>query len=188
MRRVGRALGVEAMSLYNHVADKDDLLDALVDRVLEEIELPSPGSEWKEAMRRRAWSARAALGRHPWAIRLLESGSRSSSARRLDYFDAVLRTLRAAGFGNQLAMRGFATLDAYVFGWILQQSSLAFQDDESLREVGADLLRQMADRYPDLTEVTTEVMGSGYDHDAEFAWGLELILEGLERRAELQEG
>lgn len=183
MRRVGHALGVEAMSLYNHVADKDDLLGALLERVLEQIELPEPGSEWRAAMRMRAASAREAFARHPWAIRLLESRSQNSSPRRLAYFDAVLGTLMAAGFDHQLAMRAFATLDAYVFGWILQQSSLAFDDDESLREVGEDLRRQMAEGYPHLTAVTTLVMGSGYDPDAEFEWGLELILEALARRA-----
>lgn len=182
MRSLGRALGVEAMSLYNHVEGKDDLLDSLVDRVLAEIELPTPGEEWKEAMRRRAASARDAFGRHPWAIRLLESRSQQSSPRRLAYFDAVLGTLREAGFANALAMRAFSTLDAYIFGYILQQSGLAFQDDAELEEVGEDLLRQLADGYPHLASVTREVLGTGYDHDQEFAFGLELILEGLERR------
>ena len=183
MRRVGRKLGVEAMSLYNHVADKNDLLGRLLERVLEQIELPEPGAEWRAAMRMRATSAREVFARHSWAIRLLESRSENSSPRRLAYFDVVLGALVAAGFENQLAMRAFATLDAYVFGWILQQSSLAFHDDASLRQVGGDLLVQMADRYPHLTAVTTEVMGSGYDHDAEFAWGLELILDALAARA-----
>lgn len=188
MRQVGRRLGVEAMSLYNHVADKDDLLGALLERVLEQIELPKPGSEWRAAMRMRATSAREVFAQHSWAIRLLESRSQNSSPRRLAYFDVVLGALVAAGFENQLAMRAFAMLDAYVFGWILQQSSLAFDDDASLRGVGADLLGQMAEGYPHLTAVTTEVMGSGYDHDAEFEWGLELILEALARRVEARQG
>lgn len=182
MRRIGRALGVEAMSLYNHVADKDDLLDGLVERVLMEIELPEPGREWRDEVRRRYRSARGAFARHPWAIRLLESRSEGSSPRRLQYFDAMLGTFREADFSGPLAMRAFSILDAYLFGFVLQQNSLAFQDEDSLQEVGADLLRQMGERYPHLAAVTVDVLASGYDHDAEFEFGLELILDALEAR------
>lgn len=185
MRRLGQTLKVEAMSLYNHVSSKDDLLDGIVDLVLSEMELPRPDDDWKAAMRRRARSARAVLSRHPWAIGLLESRTNSSSPRRLGYYDAVLGALRGAGFSNQLAMRAFSILDAYIAGFIVQERGLAFRDDADLQQVGADLLRQMADAYPNLTAVTTEVMATGYDYDREFAFGLELIIDGLERaRAE----
>ncbi len=188
MRRIGRAMGVEAMSLYKHVADKDDILDGLVDRVLEAIELPAPDDPWREAMHRRARSAREVFSRHPWAIGLLESRAANSSPRRLAYFDTILGILRHAGFPNELAMRGFSMLDAYIFGYILQEHRLAFRDDASLQAVGEDLLRQMADRYPHLTAVTRDVLASGFDHAAEFAFGVELILEGLARRLASSKG
>ena len=181
MRRLGQALKVEAMSLYNHVAGKDDLLDGIVELVLSEMDLPRPGDEWKDAMRRRARSARDVLSRHPWAIGLLESRTSNSSPRRLGYYDAVLGVLRGAGFSNQLAMRAFSILDAYIAGFIVQQRGLAFRDDADLQRVGADLLRQMANAYPNLTAVTTAVMATGYDYDREFEFGLELIIDALER-------
>jgi AcrR family transcriptional regulator len=182
MRRLGQTMGVEAMSLYKHVADKDALLDVLLERVLEAIELPLPGDDWRAGMRRRAMSARAVFARHSWAIGLLESRAQDSSPRRLAYFDGILGALRAAGFSNQLAMRAFSMLDAYIYGYILQEHSLAFRDDASLQEVGEDLLRQMADRYPHLTAVTQDVLAAGFDHGAEFAFGVEVLLDAFDRR------
>lgn len=184
MRRLGQVMGVEAMSLYKHVTDKDAILDGLVERVLEQIVVPSPDDEWKDAMRRRARSAREAFARHPWAVGLIESRASNSSPRRLAYFDGILGALRRAGFSNTLAMRGFSILDAYIYGFIRQEHSLAFSDDDSLQEVGAELLRQMADRYPHLTAVTRDTMAAGYDHAQEFEFGLDLILDALERRRE----
>lgn len=186
MRSLGRQLGVEAMSLYNHVAGKDDILDAIVERVLAEIVLPSPGVDWKTAMRVRAASARQVFSRHPWAIGLLESRVENSSPQRLGYYDRILGALREAGFSNDLAMRGFSVLDAYLYGFILQERSLAFEDDAGLEEVGADLLRQMADAYPHLTAVTREALAAGYDFAEQFAFGLDLILDALERRRDEQ--
>lgn len=181
MRRLGQAMGVEAMSLYKHVADKEAILDGIVERVLGHIVVPSATDDWRDAMRQRAHSARDVFARHPWATGLLESRAANSSPRRLAYFDGILGALRGAGFSNQLAMRAFALLDAYIYGFILQERSLAFQDDESLQAVGEDLLRQMANQYPHLTAVTREVLTSGYDRGEEFAFGLEFILDGLER-------
>ncbi|MCB2223703.1 MAG: TetR/AcrR family transcriptional regulator C-terminal domain-containing protein [Actinobacteria bacterium] len=180
MRRLGRHLGVEAMSLYNHVANKDDLLDGVIDLVLAEIDLPSPGDDWKDAMRRRAESARAVFHRHPWAVGLLEAHSETSTPRRLGYFDTVLGALRDAGFSGRSAMRGFSIVDAYIYGSILQESNLGFDDDASLEEIGTDLLRQMADAYPHLAEVTCEMLREGYDHAVEFTFGLDLILDALD--------
>jgi AcrR family transcriptional regulator len=182
MRRLGHAMHVEAMSLYKHVADKDDILDGVVERVLEAIALPEPQDDWRAGMRRRAESARAVFAKHPWAVGLLESRAQDSSPRRLTYFDSILGALRAAGFSNQLAMRAFSMLDAYIYGFILQEHSLAFRDDESLKEVGEDLLRQMADRYPHLTAVTQDVLATGYDHAEEFAFGIELLLDAFDER------
>jgi AcrR family transcriptional regulator len=182
MRKVGQRLGVEAMSLYNHVANKDDMLDGMVEAVLSEIAIPSPEDEWKDAMRRRAASAREVFLRHPWAMGLLESRPQNSSPQRLTYYDAVLGALRRAGFDTLLAMRAFSVLDAYIFGFILQELSLVFDDQESLEEVGEDLMRQMADAYPHLTEVTSQVMSEGYDFAEEFRFGLDVIIEAFEAR------
>jgi AcrR family transcriptional regulator len=183
MRRLGRELGVEAMALYNHVANKDAILDGVVEVVLAKITVPSPDDDWKEAMRTRAASAREVFLRHPWAMGILESRPQNSSPQRLGYYDAVLGALRNAGFGSRLAMRAFSILDAYIFGFILQEQSIAFDnDDDSLQEIGEDLLRQMADAYPHLSAATTDAMTEGYDYSAEFEFGLDLILEALERQ------
>lgn len=182
MRRLGQRLQVEAMSLYNHVANKDEILDGLAEMVLGEIEVPSPGEDWQDGMRRRASSARAAFRRHPWAMGLVERHSTSTSPQRLGYHDAILGVLRTAGFDDRLAMRAFSILDAYIFGFILQELNLSFDDDASLQEVGADLLRQMAESYPHLTQVTADAMAQGYDQVDEFRFGLDLILDALERQ------
>lgn len=181
MRRIAGELGVEAMALYNHVANKDAILDGLVEIVLGEIELPLPDEDWKAGMRRRARSARAVYARHPWAVGLLEARPSNSSARRLGYYDAVLGSLRSAGFDDRLAMRAFSILDAYIFGFIVQERSLAFDDEASLGDVGKDLLDQMAGAYPHLTAATTAAMEGGYDFAEEFRFGLDLLLDALER-------
>jgi AcrR family transcriptional regulator len=182
MRKIGQRLGVEAMSLYNHVANKDEILNGLVEMILGQIEIPSPEGDWKEGMRRRASSAREVFRRHPWAMGLVESYSRNSGPQRLQYHDAVLGSLHKAGFDDRLAMRTFSILDAYIFGFILQELSMDFEDQESLEEIGADLLRQMAASYPNLTRVTATAMSEGYDHAGEFRFGLDLILDALERQ------
>jgi AcrR family transcriptional regulator len=181
MRRIGRELGVEAMSLYNHVAGKDDLLDGIVQYVLGEMEVPAPGEDWREAIRTRARSARDVFARHPWAMGLLEARSENSSPLRLDYYDSVLGSLREAGFDPATAIRAFSIVDAFIFGFILQELSLSFGTTEELDEVGTDLLRQLAGSYPYLAEATTFAMESGYDLAAEFEFGLDLIVDGLER-------
>jgi AcrR family transcriptional regulator len=182
MRKVGERLGVEAMSLYNHVANKDDMLDGLVEAVIAEIDIPSPDDDWKDGVRRRAASAREVFLRHPWAMGLLESRPQNSSPQRLTYYDATLGALMRAGFDSRLAMRAFSIVDAYMFGFILQELSLVFDDQESLEEVGEDLMRQMADAYPHLTEATADAMADGYDFAAEFGFGLEVVIEALEAR------
>jgi AcrR family transcriptional regulator len=179
MRRIGGALGVEGMALYNHVANKDDILDGIVERVLGEIPLPSPDGEWKDEMRRRAAAARKVFLRHPWAIGLLESRHTGSSPTRLGYFDAVLGCLRAAGFTPTLSMRAFSVIDSYLYGFILQEISLPFDDPDSLEAVGEDLLHQMADSYPYLTEATVRAMEEGWEYPEQFRFGLDLILDAL---------
>ena len=185
MRRIGRALGVEGMALYNHVANKDDILDGIVERVLVEIPRPSSEGDWKDEMRERAVAARRVFLRHPWAIGLLEARYAGSSPARLGYFDAVLSCLRTAGFTPTLAMRAFSIIDSFLYGFILQELSLPFDDSASLEEVGEDLLRQMADAYPHLTEATVQAMEDGWDYAEQFRFGLDLILDALgDSRAE----
>jgi AcrR family transcriptional regulator len=182
MRKLARALGVEAMSLYNHVANKDDLLDGLVDLVLGEIGPPPRAAGWRAAMRRRALAARAVFVRHPWAIGLVESRTRPGPAT-LRHHDAVLGCLRAAGFSVALAAHAYSLLDSYIYGFALQQASLPFTTAAEAAEVAADIRRQFpADAYPHPTEMAVQhVLQPGYDHADEFEFGLDLILDGLDR-------
>jgi AcrR family transcriptional regulator len=182
MRKLGEALGVEAMSLYNHVANKDELLDGMVDLVFGEIDLPSSGADWKTAMRRRAVSVRQALSRHRWAIGLMESRT-SPGPATLRHHDAVIGSLRAAGFSVEMAAHAFSVLDSYIYGFALQEASLPFETGEETAELAQAILKQMPpDEYPHLTELTVEhILQPGYDYGNEFEFGLNLILDGLAR-------
>ena len=182
MRKLGAALGVEAMSLYNHVANKEEILDGLVDLVTREIEVPLDEPDWREAMRRRADSVRAALARHPWATSLMESRANPGPAT-LRHHDAVIGVLRRAGFSIAMAAHAFSLIDSYLYGFALQESNLPFENTEELANLADDILRQLpADEFPWLTEMITEhALQPGYDYGNEFAYGLELILDGLAR-------
>ncbi len=184
MRRLARELGVEAMSLYHHVASKEDILDGMIDRVFAEIELPAEGTEWKPAMRARARSARAALTRHPWAISLMESRS-SPGPATLRHHDAVLGSCRRAGFSVAMAAHAFSLIDSYIYGFVLQEVNLPFDDSSDLEQVvGSMMLPFSADDYPHLVELTTEhILEPGYSYGDEFEYGLGLILDGLEAAA-----
>src|SRR3954462_7824026 len=129
MRRLGEELGVEAMSLYKHVANKDDLLDGMVDLVFAEIELPSGDTDWRTTMRGRAVSARSALRRHPWATALMQSRT-APGAATLRHHDTVIGTLRGAGFSVVLWAHAFSATDAYVYGFARQERSLPFETAE----------------------------------------------------------
>jgi AcrR family transcriptional regulator len=182
MRRLGEELGVEAMSLYKHVANKEALLDGMVDLVFAEIELPSGDTDWRTAMRDRAISARAALVRHPWATALMQSRTQPGPAT-LAHHDAVIGTLRGAGFSIGLTAHAFSALDAYVYGFALQQRSLPFDTLEEAQEVGRQMFARMpAGAYPHLTELTVQhILQPGYDYGDEFEYGLDLLLDGLGR-------
>lgn len=182
MRKLAGRLGVEAMSLYHHVANKDEILGGMVDLVFAEIELPESSDDWKPAMRRRALSARAALSRHPWAIGLMDSRVDPGPAT-LRHHDAVIGSLRHGGFSVAMAAHAFSLLDSYIYGFVLQELNLPFDGPEELEEIGETMLRQMpADAYPHLTELMVEhALKPGYAYADEFAFGLELILDGLER-------
>ncbi len=182
MRRLGDAVGVEAMSLYNHVANKDDLLDGMIDLVFAEIELPSSDEDWRSAMRRRALSVRQTLSRHRWAIGLMESRS-SPGPATLRHHDTVLGCLRRAGFSVELAAHAFSALDSYIYGFALQERNLPFNTPEETAELAQAIMAQVpADEYPHLAELTLEhVLQPGYDYGEEFEYGLDLLLDGLER-------
>jgi AcrR family transcriptional regulator len=183
MRKLAKALGVEAMSLYNHVANKDDLIDGLIDLVFDEIDAPRPGVEWRTALHRRATSTREALRRHPWANGLMEGRARPgpSSAR---VHEAVLRCLREAGFSVADTARAYSIQDSFIYGFALQERSLpAFESAEVGAEV-ADRVMRLVDRevLPYTAEmVDIHVRAGGYNLTAEFEFGLGLILDGLER-------
>jgi|SRR5580693_2669777 AcrR family transcriptional regulator len=182
MRKLGEVLGVEAMSLYNHVANKDELLDAMVDLVFGEIDLPPAGAPWRTAMRQRAVSARQALARHRWAIALMESRT-SPGPATLRHHDAVIGSLRDAGFSVELAAHAFSLLDSYTYGFALQEATLPFDTAEQTAELAEMIMAQFpAGLYPHLAELTvTHVLQPGYDYGNEYDFGLDLILDGLER-------
>jgi AcrR family transcriptional regulator len=182
MRKLGEALGVEAMSLYNHLARKDELLDGMVDLVFSEIDLPSGGADWKTAMRQRAASARQALSRHPWAIGLMQSRTTPGPAT-LRHHDAVIGSLRQAGFSVEMAAHAFSLLDSYTCGFALQEASLPFGTAEQTADLAEMIMAQFpSHEYPHLSELTvSHVLQPGYDYGDEYEFGLDLILDGLEQ-------
>jgi len=182
MRRLSQELGGGAMSLYNHVANKEDLLDAMIDVVFSEIEPPSGKDGWYPAMRRRALSVRAILSRHRWAIGLMESRT-SPGPATLRHHDAVLGCLRNAGFSLELAAHAYSALDSYIYGFALQERGLPFDSPEEAAELAQVMSAQFpADEYPHLAEFTLgHVLQPGYDFADEYEFGLDLVLDGLER-------
>ena len=183
MRKLGQEVGVEAMSLYNHVRNKEELLNGMIDIVFGEIDLPAADAEWSAAMRQRAISARQALKRHPWAIGLMESRAQPGPAT-LRHHDSVLRNLRTAGFSVELAAHAYSVLDSYIYGFTLNELTLPFDNSpERVAEVAGNIMREMpAGEYPYLTEMAVEhAMKPGYDYGDEFEFGLALILEGIRK-------
>ncbi|WP_149361521.1 TetR/AcrR family transcriptional regulator [Lolliginicoccus suaedae] len=183
MRALAKELGVEAMSLYHHIANKDALLDAMVDHVFSEISLPCPEAGWREGMLQRARSARATLREHPWALGLMDSRSTPGPAT-LRHHDAVLGCLRRNGFTIPLAARAVSLLDSYIYGFVLQESALPFANADELATIAEGILAApaIAEEYPHLTELITEhALKPGYAYGDEFDRGLDLILDGLER-------
>jgi AcrR family transcriptional regulator len=187
MRKLASELGVEAMSLYYHVKSKDDVLDGMVEVVIGEMALPpadGTGAGWKTALRERAHSAREALGRHPWAISLIDSRTTQATLR---YHDAVIGALRAAGFSIAMAAHAMSLLDSYVHGFALQEASLPLDEAGDIGAVTEGILaqRQMMQSYPNLAEMAvTLVLQPGYAYGNEFDFGVGLILDGLETALE----
>ena len=182
IRSLAGQLGVKPMSVYYHVANKDEILDGIVDLVFAEFDLPAPGGDWRAEMHRRAVSARAVLRRHPWAVGLLQTRT-SPGPATLRHHDAFIGTLRRAGFSVEMTAHAYALIDSYVFGFALSEAALPIDGPESVAEVAGSMMpRDAADRYPHLVEFTTEhILQPGYDFGAEFEYGLDLILDGLAR-------
>jgi AcrR family transcriptional regulator len=181
MRKLASALKVEAMSLYNHVANKDELLDGMVDVVIGEITRPTLGGDWKTAMRARATSALAVMTAHPWAPMLVVSRI-SVGPNMLAYIDATLGALREAGFSWWETDRAWNAIDNYLYGFAIQQQNFPVNPDEYPSAAAAYLPMLPADTYPFMHALTVQVADGAHDGTLDFGFGLELILDGLERR------
>jgi AcrR family transcriptional regulator len=179
MRKLAQSLGVEAMSLYHHVANKTDILDGMVDLVFAEVELPSFDIEWVAAMSNRATSLRAALQRHPWAVTLMDSRT-SPGPFTLRHHDAVIGCCLHAGFSMAMTAHAFALMDSYIHGFVVQEVNLPFDEDADMDAMVAMIVPQLAD-YPHLAQFTAQhVLQPGYRFGNEFAFGLNLILNALD--------
>jgi AcrR family transcriptional regulator len=181
MRQLAGMLQVAPMALYRHIANKDDLVDAMIDVVFGEIGLPSGGTDWKTAMRERAMTLRDVLARHRWAIGLMESRRRPGPAN-LRHHDAVIGKLRAAGFDIAMAAHAYSLLDSYIYGFAITKMNLPFDTSAEVVGVAQDMLEPFtANEYPNLVEFITEhAMKPGYDYGDEFEYGLDRILDSLE--------
>ena len=189
MRSVAQRLGVTPMSLYNHVANKEELLDGMVDAVFAEFYAPVPGAEWRSELRRRAITAREALNRHPWAVGLMDS-RRNAGSETLLHHDAVIGCLREAGFSLTLTGHAFAVLDAHLYGFLVQEVSMPFEPGQDLAELGNQIVAALPEgQLPYFREFTLEhALQPGYDFGDEFEVGLDLILDGLARKLGLLHG
>ena len=194
MRKLADELGAGAMSLYHYVPNKEDLLDGMVDLVFEEIELPSAGGDWRTAMRRRAISTREVLNRHRWAVGVMESRATPGPAS-FRLHNAVLGCLREGGFSIELTIQAYSVIDAYMYGFALQEKTVPFEDAEGAAAVASEQARKfaeeaeaqqsaaMAEEFPYLAEVVAgHVAKVGYDFAEAFEYGLDLILDALEQR------
>lgn len=179
MRRLGQLLGVEAMSLYKHVADKEDLLDGIADLVMAEIEPPVTDPDWRAAIRRSAISAHDALRTHPWAGPVIESRLHPGPAR-LRYLDAVIGVLRAAGFSLPMVANVFMALDSHIYGFTMQEQNVPFAMEDA-PQVVAMLARTIFADYPHVFAMAELAAAGGKSIPVDFEFGLDLLLDGLER-------
>ena len=183
IRSLAQSLGVKPMSVYYYVANKEEILDGIVDLVFDDIELPVVGGDWRAEIRRRARSARRVLRQHPWAIGLMESRT-SPGPATLRHHDAVIGTLRAAGFSPELTAHAYALLDGYTYGFALQEAGLPFEGSDAVADIAEPIMERFASgEYPHLVAMATDYyLQPGYDFADEFEWGLDLILDGLDQR------
>jgi AcrR family transcriptional regulator len=181
MRTLADELGTAPMSLYRHVANKEDLLDAMIDVVFGEIDVSSGQPDWKAEMRQRAIATRAALSRHRWANGLMESRAHPGPANSR-YHNAFMGCLREAGFPFRQAVHAYNAVQSYTYGFCLQEMHLGFETPEESVELAATALGDHAEEYPYIAEVAAEFAKSGgYDYDQEFEVALDLILGAIEQ-------
>ena len=184
IRRLATELGVKPMTIYHHIANKQAILDGMIDVVFSEIDLPPADVDWRTAIRRRSISVRRVLARHPWATPLMESRT-TPGAATLRHHDEVLGCFRRAGFSLPLTAHAYAVIDSYVYGFALQEANLPFHGGEQIGELAETMLEPFpADEFPHLVEFTVgHVLQPGYDFAASFEFGLDLLLDGLANAA-----
>ena len=184
IRKLATALDVGPMTIYHHVANKEAIIDGMVDLVFAEIDVPPTDTDWKTAMRHRARSARTVLAGHPWATPLMESRT-TPGPETLRHHDAVLGCLRRAGFSIELTAHAYALVDSYIYGFALQEANLPATGGVEMADLATSITDHLPPgEYPHLLELTTEhILQPGYDFSAEFEFGLDLILDGLETAA-----
>lgn len=185
IRKLADALGSKPMTLYSHVENKDDILDGMVDVVFGEIDLPSLDEPWRAGIEARCRSARDVLARHPWAVPLMES-RRSPGPRTLRHHDAVLACLFGGGLSTPIVAHAYAVIDAFVYGFAIQESSLPSGGaGDEVQELAGDMVAQMdPEAYPHLAALAVDhVMQPGYDFGSSFEVGLAIVLDGIERLA-----
>lgn len=183
IRRLAEALGVKPMTIYHHVPSKEEIVDGMVDRVFAEITLPNSELDWRTAIRERCVSTREVLRRHPWASPLMES-RRTPGPATLRHHDAVIATFRRGGLSWELTAHAYAIIDSYLYGFALEEANLPGGGEEEIVELAGELIEEAFAAYPALAAFTTEwVMRPGYSFGASFGFGLDLIIEGLDRAA-----
>jgi AcrR family transcriptional regulator len=181
MRKLGQVLGFEAMSLYNHVANKDDVLDGILDLVLDECKPPSPAGDWDTAIRRSAVSVHDALRRHPWAASLLMS-PRHARPGRMRYMDSLLGRLREAGFSAETTYSAYHVLDGHIFGFSLWETSHDYTAEEISKFAETFARAVPAGEYPYLHEHAEQHFREGRHREVSaFELGLDLIVDGLRK-------
>ena len=185
IRKIAEEIDVKPMTIYHHVPNKEAIIDGMVDLVFSEIDLPPGDTDWRPAIRRRAASARVVLARHPWAAPLMESRT-SPGPATLRHHDAVLGCLRSGGFSIEMTAHAYALIDAFIYGFALQEASLPATGGDEMADFAQSMTAAMpVGEYPNLVEFTAEhVLQPGYDFAHEFDFGLDLILDGLERFAD----
>jgi AcrR family transcriptional regulator len=181
IRKLATALDTKPMSIYHYVANKEAIVDGMVDMVFSEIDLPKTDIDWKSAIRQRSASARAVLSRHPWAVPLMES-RRTPGVATLRQHDAIIGCLRNGGLSVEMTAHASAVIDAFIYGFAIQEASLPATSGKEMEDLAESIFETMpVDEYPHLMELATEhVLQSGYDFGNEFDYGLNLILDGLD--------
>jgi AcrR family transcriptional regulator len=184
IRSLAQQLHVAPMAIYHYVANKEEILDGVVDLVFAEMEYPSADADWRAALHRRCTSARHVLRRHPWAIPLLQSRT-SPGPATLRHLDAVIGCLRRAGFSVRMTAHAYAMIDSYVYGFALSEASLPINGPDTVAEVATSMQEGFSiGDYPHLSEFSAEhVMQPDYDFGQEFDFGLTVILDALGEHA-----